>query len=67
MAFLLGRFGLRDRFGFRDDGFARRAFLQGSLAVGGAAGLTLAPGIFDSLAAASTPLPTTQAVVPSFP
>lgn len=46
-----------------DGGFARRAFLQGSLAVGGAAGLALAPGIFDGLAAAATPLPTASRIL----
>ncbi|MEM8706525.1 MAG: S-layer homology domain-containing protein [Actinomycetota bacterium] len=38
------------------DGFARRRFLQGSLALGGAAGLTLGSSAFDTIAAASTPL-----------
>ncbi|MDG1367819.1 MAG: S-layer homology domain-containing protein [Acidimicrobiales bacterium] len=38
-------------------GFARRSFLQGSLSLGGAASLTLTPGFFDKIAAASTPLP----------
>lgn len=38
------------------DGVDRRRFLQGSLAVGGAAGMTLTPGLLDGIAAASTPL-----------
>ncbi|MEM7141107.1 MAG: S-layer homology domain-containing protein [Actinomycetota bacterium] len=37
-----------------DDGIARRRFLQGALATGGAVGMM--PGIFDSIAAAATPL-----------
>ena len=36
------------------DGFARRRFLQGALATGGALGMM--PGVFDSIAAAATPL-----------
>ncbi|MEZ5165373.1 MAG: S-layer homology domain-containing protein [Acidimicrobiales bacterium] len=36
------------------DGFARRRFLQGMLATGGSVGLV--PGVFDSIAAAATPL-----------
>jgi uncharacterized protein (DUF1501 family) len=36
------------------DGFARRRFLQGALATGGAVGML--PGVFDSIAAAATPL-----------
>jgi len=36
------------------DGFARRRFLQGALATGGAVGVM--PGVFDSIAAAATPL-----------
>jgi uncharacterized protein (DUF1501 family) len=36
------------------DGIARRRFLQGALATGGAIGMM--PGVFDSIAAAATPL-----------
>lgn len=42
---------------------ARRSFLQGSLALGGAAGLTLTPGLLDQIAAASTPLAPTQRIL----
>ncbi len=45
------------------DGLARRRFLQGSLAVGGGAGLGLMPGAFDQLAAAATPLPVTERIL----
>ncbi len=38
----------------RPDDIARRRFLQGALATGGAIGM--APGVFDSIAAAATPL-----------
>ena len=44
-------------------GVARRAFLQGSLALGGAAGLTLTPGLLDEIAAASTPLAPTERIL----
>ena len=37
------------------DGFARRRFLQGTLATGGATGLSLSTGVFDGIAAAATP------------
>jgi uncharacterized protein (DUF1501 family) len=43
------------------DGFARRRFLQGALATGGAIGM--APGVFDSIAAAATPLAPTDRVL----
>lgn len=38
------------------DGLGRRTFLQGSLMLGGATGLTLSSGVFDKVAAAATPL-----------
>jgi len=44
-------------------GVARRRFLQGSLAAGGAAGLTVTPGILDQIAAAATPLPVTDKIL----
>lgn len=40
--------------GADNDGFARRRFLQGALASGGALGMM--PSVFDSIAAAATPL-----------
>ncbi|MEO0492508.1 MAG: S-layer homology domain-containing protein [Actinomycetota bacterium] len=45
------------------DGFARRRFLQGALAAGGATGLTLTSGAFDAIAAAAAPLPTTSKIL----
>lgn len=47
------------------DGFARRRFLQGALASGGALGVM--PGVFDSIAAAATPIgPTDRVLVTVF-
>ncbi len=45
------------------DGLARRRFLQGSLAVGGAAGIGLVPGVMDQIAAAATPLTPNQRIL----
>ena len=45
------------------DGFARRRFLQGTLAAGGATGLSLTTSAFDSLAAAATPLASTDRIL----
>ena len=41
-----------------NDGIARRRFLQGALAAGGATGLAATTSAFDGLAAAATPLAT---------
>ncbi|MEM9520828.1 MAG: S-layer homology domain-containing protein [Actinomycetota bacterium] len=46
-----------------DGGFARRRFLQGALAAGGATSLTLTHGAFDALAAAATPLAPTDRII----
>ena len=47
------------------EGVARRRFLQGALATGGALGMM--PGVFDSIAAAATPLgPTDRVLVTVF-
>jgi len=54
-----------------DGGIARRRFLQGALALGGAAGLTafpsmfpnIAPGIFGGIAGAATPLGAGQKIL----
>lgn len=43
------------------DGLARRRFLQGALATGGAVGMM--PGVFDSIAAAATPLAPNERVL----
>ena len=45
------------------DGFARRRFLQGTLAAGGATGLSLTTSAFDALAAAATPLGSTERIL----
>lgn len=45
------------------DGFARRRFLQGALAAGGATGVTMTSGVFDSIAAAAAPLPSTSRIL----
>ena len=45
------------------DGFARRRFLQGTLAAGGATSLALTTSAFDSLAAAATPLASTDRIL----
>ncbi|MEM8708248.1 MAG: hypothetical protein AAGE98_17425, partial [Actinomycetota bacterium] len=45
------------------DGFRRRRFLQGALAAGGATGLTMTSGVFDSIAAAAAPLPSTSKIL----
>lgn len=45
------------------DGFARRRFLQGALAAGGASGVTMTSGVFDSIAAAAAPLPSTARIL----
>ena len=45
------------------DGLARRRFLQGSLAVGGAAGIGLVPGALDEIAAAATPLAASRRIL----
>jgi len=46
-----------------NDGIARRRFLQGALAAGGATGLAATTSAFDGLAAAAAPLATTDRIL----